>query len=44
MSQEQIDILQRTLQREKAARKIAEKILEEKSDKDLQSMHEKIAC
>ena len=31
MSQEQIDILQRTLQREKAARKIAEKILEEKS-------------
>lgn len=31
MSQEQIDILQRNLQREKAARKIAEKILEEKS-------------
>ena len=31
MSQEQIDILQRALQREKAARKASEKILEEKS-------------
>ncbi len=31
MSQEKIDILQRALQREKAARKVAEKILEEKS-------------
>jgi PAS domain S-box-containing protein len=31
MGQEQIDILQRVLQREKAARKVAEKILEEKS-------------
>jgi len=31
MSQEQIDILKRTLQREKKARKVAEKILEEKS-------------
>ena len=31
MSQEQIDILQRALNREKAARKAAEKILEDKS-------------
>lgn len=31
MSQENVDILQRALQREKAARKVAEKILEEKS-------------
>ena len=31
MSQEQLDILQRALKREKAARKSAEKILEEKS-------------
>jgi len=31
MSQEQIDILQRALKREKAARKAAEKILEDKS-------------
>ena len=31
MSQDQIDILKRALQREKAARKAAEKILEDKS-------------
>jgi hypothetical protein len=41
MSQEKIDILQRALKREKAARKAAEKILEDKS-KELYTLSEEL--
>ena len=41
MSQEQIEILQRALKREKAARKAAEKILEDKS-RELFSISQKL--
>ena len=41
MSQEQINILQRALKREKAARKAAEKILESKS-RELYALSEEL--